>query len=286
MSTVRIVTDSACDLSPGDTDALNITVVPLSIRFGSEEFIDRRDLTPQQFWARVKSSSTLPETAAPSPGAFEEAFRSAAAAGATGVVCINLSSSLSATFQSATLAAQAVKDVIEVRVVDSRSISYGQGFMALAGARAAASGASIDVVEKTITDRIENTYILATLDTLDNLKKGGRIGGAQALLGSLLSIKPMLSITKGAVEEFGKQRTRTKALATLVSLIDEAKAKHGDIVELAVMHGDAPDVDGFVATVKAHLTPEKVSVGQIGAVIGTHAGPGVMSIIYNVAPTQ
>jgi DegV family protein with EDD domain len=280
--TVRIVTDSACDLSTEQAAAHQITVVPLSIRFGTDEYVDRRDLTTQQFWAKVKGAATLPETAAPSPGAFEQAFREAAAQGATGIVSINLSAALSATFQSATLAAQAVADQIEVRVVDSHSITLGQGFMAIAAAKAAAGGATIDEVVATATSFVGRTFVYGAVDTLENLKKGGRIGGAQALLGSLLSIKPILSISTGVVEEHGKQRTRTKALAQLVTLVEEAKATYGEILELAVVHGDAPDVEPFLQMMKAQFPIERISVGQIGAVIGTHAGPGVMGITFTV----
>ena len=119
MPNVRIVTDSACDLPADTAAALGIEVVPLSIRFGSDEFVDRRDLTPQQFWQKVGASSVLPETAAPSPGAFEAAFRAAADAGCPGVVCVNLSSKLSATYASAQIAAKAMDGIIDVRVVDS-----------------------------------------------------------------------------------------------------------------------------------------------------------------------
>ncbi len=282
--TVRIVTDSACDLSAEISETYAITVVPLSIRFGSEEFVDRRDLTAPQFWAKVKESSTLPETAAPSPGAFEQAFRDAAAAGATGIVCVNISSALSATLQSATLAAKAVADVIEVRIVDSRSITLGQGFMTIAGAKLARQGASLDEVEAHVKSFVGNTYVYGALDTLENLKKGGRIGGAQALLGSLLAIKPILSISTGAVEEHGKQRTRTKALGALVSLVEEAKKQHGDVLELAVVHGDAPDVPAFLDMMSVQFPRERIVVEQIGAVIGTHAGPGVMGIAFSVPP--
>ena len=146
MPGIRIVTDSACDLPPAVADEHNIEIVPLSIRFGETEYVDRRDLTPKEFWAKTAESKVLPETAAPSPGAFEEAFRNAATQGATGVVCVCLSSGLSATYQSAQLAAEAVKDTIPVRVIDSRSVTIAQGLLAIAGAEAAAAGKSLDEV--------------------------------------------------------------------------------------------------------------------------------------------
>lgn len=280
--TVRIVTDSACDLDEATTSRLGITVVPLSIRFGEEEFVDRRDLTPKQFWKKVAESPVLPETAAPSPGAFEAAFRAAAADGATGVVCVCLSAQLSATHGSATLAANAVKDVIEVRVVDSRSITSGQGTMAVVGADKAAGGASIDEVEAAVTALVGRTFVYGALDTLDNLKKGGRIGGAQALIGSLLQVKPILDVSSGAVESPGKQRTRGKALAHLAQLAADAKAKHGSIAHLAVMHGDADDVDTLLDLLADIYPRDQIVVGQIGAVIGTHGGPRVVGMTFDV----
>lgn len=278
---VAVVTDSASDLADDVVAELGITIVPLSIRFGTEEFVDRQDLTPQQFWAKVAGSSVLPQTAAPSPGAFEAAFRAAAAAGRRSVVCVTLSSKLSATHDAAVLAAQAVRDVIDVRVVDSLSITMGQGAMVLVAARAARAGGDADAVEASARDLIGRTRVLGALDTLENLKKGGRIGGAQAMLGSLLAVKPILDISSGAVEQAGKQRTRAKALAHLVELAREDAAKHGGLDHVSAMHGDAPDIGAFVAQLAA-LAPDGVTVGQIGAVIGTHGGRGVMGLTYVV----
>lgn len=281
-TTVRVVTDSACDVPEKLAGELGLVVVPLTIRFGSEEFVDRRDLSPSEFWRRCSSSSTLPETAAPAPGLFENAFRAAADAGCTGVVCICLSSKLSATIGSAQLAATSVADAIDVRVVDSLSITMGQGLMAIEAARAAGRGADLDEVERVARSYVGRTRVYGALDTLDNLKKGGRIGGAQALIGSLLQVKPIVDVSSGAVESPGKQRTRGKALAHLVSLVAAAKAEHGSIEHLSVMHGDAADVDSFLDQLSSLYPREEIVVGQIGAVIGSHGGRGVMGISFNV----
>src|SRR5688500_9067535 len=187
MARIRVVTDSSCDLPPALADKHGIAIVPLTIRFGDEEFVDRRDLTPSQFWSRVAASAVLPATAAPSPGAFEEAYRQAAADGCDGVVAITLSGELSATYQSAELAAKAVGGDIQVRTVDSRSLTLALGIMCVAAAEAAESGKTLDEVVDVVEDVKARTRIYATLDTLENLKKGGRIGGAQAMLGSMLS---------------------------------------------------------------------------------------------------
>jgi DegV family protein with EDD domain len=282
MSTVRVVTDSACDLHTEAIERLGIPVVPLTIRFGAEEYTDRVELSADAFWSKLASSSVLPETAAPSPGAFEQVFRDAAEAGATGVVCVTLSSKLSATHQSASLAAAAVRGVIDVRVVDSLSITMGLGTMCIVAAEAAAAGASIDEVERAARDLVGRTQVYGALDTLENLKKGGRIGGAQAMIGTLLSVKPILDISSGAVEPAGKQRTRAKSFAHLASIVADAKAKYASIGHLAVMHGNATDVDRLLDLLAPHYDRSSITVGPIGAVIGAHGGRGVVGITFDV----
>jgi DegV family protein with EDD domain len=276
--TIRIVTDSSCDLPPALEAEHEITIVPLSIRFGADEFVDRRDLTPKEFWSRCAAASVLPETAAPSPGAFEEAFRAAAAAGAEGVVCITLSSLLSATFQAAELAAKSVSADVPVRVVDSLTLTMGLGNLCLSAARAAEAGGTIDDVVADVERRIPLTRTYAALDTLENLKKGGRIGGAQAMLGSMLSIKPIIDVTGGKVEQEAKQRTRSKSLRYLADKVKTA----GDIENLAVMHGDAPDVDEMLDLLAPIFPREQIIVGDLGAVIGAHGGPRTMGVTFQL----
>jgi DegV family protein with EDD domain len=276
--TIRIVTDSSCDLPPALEAEHEITIVPLSIRFGADEFVDRRDLTPKEFWSRCAAASVLPETAAPSPGAFEEAFRAAAAAGAEGVVCITLSSLLSATFQAAELAAKSVSADVPVRVVDSLTLTMGLGNLCLSAARAAEAGGTIDDVVADVERRIPLTRTYAALDTLENLKKGGRIGGAQAMLGSMLSIKPIIDVTGGKVEQEAKQRTRSTSLRYLADKVKTA----GDIENLAVMHGDAPDVDEMLDLLAPIFPREQIIVGDLGAVIGAHGGPRTMGVTFQL----
>jgi DegV family protein with EDD domain len=281
-ATVRIVTDSACDLPDEVATELGIEIVPLTIRFGDEEFVDRQDLTTAEFWTRCVNSPTLPETAAPAPGLFEAAYRKLADEGAAGIVVINLSAALSATMQSAELAARSVADDdsfgLNIRVVDSRSVTIGLGTIVLACARAARDGASVDEVEALAHDLSARTRVFGTLDTLENLKKGGRIGNARALLGTALSIKPMVEVRNGAVEEAGKQRTRSKALTHLVGKL---QSYAGEIDNLAVMHADCSDVDVFVDMVRQEYDGDIV-IGDIGPVIGTHAGRGTIGFAFQV----
>ncbi len=274
--TVRIVTDSACDLPDELLDEYGITVVPLSIRFGSEELIDREQLSVGEFWQRCAASEVLPETAAPAPGQFETAYRRLASEGASAVVVVSLSGALSATIQSAELAARGVADEIDVRIVDSRSVTLGLGTMVLAAARAASTGATADAIVELVGDMSARTKVFGALDTLDNLKKGGRIGGAKALLATALSIKPIIEVVDGVVEQGGKQRTRSKALGFLVDTV----ASFGDSVEnLAVLHADCDDVNSLVTRLREVHTGEIV-VGRLGPVIGAHAGLGTIGVAF------
>ena len=276
--TIRIVTDSACDLPDSVATEHGIGIVPLTIRFGDQEFIDRVELSTAEFWARCAQQSTLPETAAPAPGQFEAMYRQMHAEGATGIVVVSLSGALSATYQSAELASRSVVEVIPVRVVDSRSVTLGIGSIALAASRLAADGASLDEVEAFVVDRARRTKVFGALDTLDNLKKGGRIGNAKALLASALAIKPIIEVVDGAVEQGGKQRTRGKALRFLVEKVREYE---GRISDLAVLHADCSDVDEFVEMLRPFHSGEIV-VGEIGPVIGTHAGRGTIGVAFDV----
>ena len=276
--TVRVVTDSGCDLPPALCDELGIEVVPLTIRFGDESLVDRKDLTPAEFWARCKAAPALPETAAPSPGAFEEAYRRAHAGGADGVVVVTLSSKMSATIEAAQLAVDAVAGDLPVRVVDSGNASLGEGMVALAAARAGAAGQDLDAVEHAARTAAAHTTLVAVIDTLDNLRRGGRIGGAQALMGGLLSIKPLITVsptTGGEVAEAGKQRTRAKAVNALV---DKVRAI-GPVSALGLMHAEAPDVEDLLARLDDIVPREDIIVADVGAVIGTHVGPGCIGVV-------
>ena len=276
--TVRIVTDSSCDLPDDLVAELGIDVVPLTIRFGSEELVDRRDLTPSEFWARCATSAVLPETAAPSPGAFEEVFRKAAASGADGVVCVNLSRKLSATGEAAEAAARAVADDIPVKVVDSLSVTLGLGMIVVESSRRAAAGATLDEIVALAEDMARRTKVYGSLDTLESLKKGGRIGAAQALLGSMLSIKPVIEVVDGKVEPGPKQRTRSRSLQWLADQV----AAHKGAENLAVLHGDAPDVDTLLGLLAPHFPKERIVVGQLGAVVGAHTGPRTIGVAFQI----
>jgi DegV family protein with EDD domain len=274
---IRVVTDSACDLPAPLVEALGIEIVPLTIRFGSEELVDRTELGADEFWARLEHTDSLPETAAPSPGAFESCFRNLVDRGATGIVCINLSSHLSGTMQSAQVAAAAVAGICPVQVIDSQSASMGQGNLCLTAARRAADGDSLESIVAEVVDRRDRTQLFATLDTLEFLKRGGRVGNARALLGTMLSIKPVVELRDGIVEEAAKVRTRSKALRFLAT-----KAAENEIEHLSVLHGNAPDLEDLFDLLAPVFPRDEIITGLVGPVIGTHAGPRVIGVTYQV----
>jgi len=274
---VRVVTDSACDLPQDLVDQYGIEIVPLTIRFGDEELVDRKELGTGEFWRRLAASPVLPETSAPSAGAFEEVFRRLADDGADGIVCINLSSRLSATMQAAQVAAKAVDQDCPVEVIDSLQVSMALGSLCLTAAQRADAGADLESIPAEGLDRRNRTRLFGTLDTLEYLRKGGRVGAAQALLGSMLSIKPVLTVSDGVVAEAGKVRTRSKALRHVVE-----KLQPGQFENVCVLHGDAPDLEEFLDLLAPIVPREEIVIGQIGPVIGTHAGPRTIGITYQV----
>lgn len=279
MSSVRIVTDSACDLDEALTEQWGITVVPLIITFGDTPLVDREELTPEDFYRRMAEAEDLPTTAAPSPGSFEEVFRSLAAQGVEGIVCVNLSHELSATGPAAGTAAEAVAGIVDVRCVDSRSLTSGLGSIVLEAAQAAAGGASLDDVAALCEDLAERTRMFGAIDTMENLRKGGRVGGAKAMVGTMLSIKPIVDVSTGRVEEAARTRTRRRSFVWLRDriLADEP------VTHLCVVQGAAEDVEEFLALLAEDIDRDRIRTGWIGPVIGTHAGQGVIGVTYAVA---
>lgn len=279
MPGVHLVSDSSCDLAQDEIVGLNIEIVPLSIRFGNEEFTDRQDLTVDDFYSKMVNSDVLPQTACPSPGAFEQAFRRAAEAGADSVVCLTISSDLSNTFQSAQTGAAALAGQLPIHVVDSRTVSSGLGTLVLDAAKAATDDADADSVLRRVGSLIPRTHVIAALNTLENLKRGGRIGGAKAIVGSMLSIKPLIDISGGVVKESGKARTRNKAMQLLYERMVDA----GAIEQVAVMHGCAPDIDEFLDLIAPRFPRDVLCIGRLGAVIGAHGGSEIIGVSWITA---
>jgi len=276
---VRIVTDSACDLSGPVAQEAGVRIVPLTIRFGADELLDRRDITPGEFWRRCKESPVLPETAAPPPGAFQEAFQEVADGGQDQVLCLTLSAGVSATYQSAVAAARAVGPKVVVEVVDTRLLTMGQGLLALAAAADAARGDDLATVTAATHERMGRSRVYGVVDTLEHLQKGGRIGGAAALLGSLLSIKPVIEVRDGVVQEESKQRTRARSLAYLADRV----VADAPLERLAVCNGAAADIQVLLDRLASVEVAHELVVMELGPVVGTHAGPGSIGVCYQVA---
>ncbi len=272
--TIRVVTDSGADLPASLIEEFGIALVPLSIRFGEEEFIDQETLSTSDFWDKVLNSTQFPETAAPSPGRFESTFRQLHAEGATGIVCVSLSSAISATMQAAVLAARAVESDIPVSVIDSRQVSLGLSLLTRRAAELAQLGHDLASITTNVEHAIERSQLFGLLDTLEFLHRGGRIGGAKKMLGSMLSIKPVIRVEDGHVEEATKVRTRAKGVAYL---IDQLRDK--EIESVGILHSMAPDIDSFTEAVTevSGVTP---LVNLIGPVVGTHIGPQAIGLTF------
>ncbi len=268
MGKVGIVTDSAGDLSIEQLVEKGIRVVPLKVRIDDKEYIDVTELSAATFWELTQNSHELPQTSAPSIGEFEMTFRTMASEGTDQILCITLSSELSATYQSAMAAAKRVSPDITVSVIDSRYVSLAEGFLAMKAADLADQGLSLEEVVAEIRAYGSRILVYGTLDTLDNLKRGGRIGAAQALFGSLLSFKPVIEVKDGLVLPESRQRTRSRALAYLL----EKVSQNGPYAWVGVMQALAPETEEFVQQVAARSGLETVYLTTIGPIIGTHAG--------------
>lgn len=275
---VRIVTDSTADLTPEQQQAAGITVVPLNVHFGDQVFRDHVDLTTDEFFRRLKASSQLPRTSQPAVGVFEEAFRALLQNGDE-IVSVHLSSKVSGTYNSALMAAKTVaEDAIEV--VDSLSTSMALGFMALEGAKLARAGRDRKTVAERLRALVPKARVICVVDTLTYLERGGRIGKARALLGSLLNVKPILQLKDGEVVPLGRARGRPQALNRLVELLE----RDGRVSQLAIMHGAAPaDAEKLRERVASDYPGLDILLTEIGAVLGTHTGPGVIGFTYLVA---
>ena len=275
---VRIVTDSTADLTPEQQRAAGITVVPLNVHFGDQVFRDHVDLSADEFFRRLKASSQLPRTSQPSVGAFEEAYRKLLDGGDE-IVSVHLSSKVSGTYNSALMAAQSVGDG-KIDVVDSLSTSMALGFMALEGAKLAKAGRDRQAVAECLQGLVPKARVICVVDTLTYLERGGRIGKARALLGSLLNVKPILQLKDGEVVPVGRARGRPQSLSRLVELLQ----RDGKVSQLAIMHGAAQtDAEQLRERVASSYPGVDIQLTEIGAVLGTHTGPGVIGFTYLVA---
>ncbi len=276
MPRVAIITDSASDLSPEDAASHDVTVVPLMVTFGSTEYRTGVDIDAERFWEMMTApSAPFPRTAACSPGDFQAAFGRTFDGGADEIVCITVGGKLSATLKSAQIARDAMPDR-PIHVVDGESASYGFGMLVLLAADLARAGASAAEIVAEVERRKPDARFYVVLETLEYLKRGGRISGAKAAIGGILSVKPIITIEDGLVETADQPRTRSKARERLFELLTAKPVERA-----VVLHGQASDVAAFAdeLVARAGIARSSVTIRLIGPAIGPHVGPGAYGAV-------
>lgn len=274
--TIRIVTDSTADIPPAQAEALGITLVPLTVFFGEEAYLDGVELDNAGFYKKLQASKTLPRTSQPSPAAFQEAYTRLIQEGADGILSIHLSAKLSGTYQSARTARDTLPDDLQkipIEIVDSQSASAGMSHAILRAADEAQQDLSLEEIKKHALDQLSRGRILAMLDTLEFAHRGGRIGGAKAFLGNMLSVKPIISLKDGSVVPVEQPRTRTKAYTRIAQLISEM----GPLQSITIAESNE-EVGQELAQVLKGIYQDEIPRYKLGAVLGTHTGPGAVAV--------
>jgi DegV family protein with EDD domain len=278
MAAVHIVCDSTADLDSGYSSAHDLRVVPLKVIFGEEVLEDGVSIDAAAFYARMRASTLHPRTSQPTPAEFEAVFR-AVGAGGDPVVCTTISAELSGTHASATQARAALPD-LDVRVIDSRSAAIGHQAIVRQAVRVAEAGGGVAEVEAAIANVQATQRLLFTVETLEYLRRGGRIGGARALLGSMLDIKPILELRNGAIEPVDRVRTYVRALDRIAAAAaGQAEAWGGATIFVA--HADRLDVGTRVAERLKRLPNCEAVLTDVGPVIGCHSGPGAIGVAFH-----
>jgi DegV family protein with EDD domain len=274
VSRVAVVTDSASDLSPETAATAGIRVVALVCSFGAQSFRAGVDLSTEDFWRRMTApDAPFPTTATCSPGDFKADYDAVFESGAETIVSVHVAATLSGAIQSAQIArAMSTRDI---RIIDSGSASMGQGLLAIIGAEMATAGASADDIETTLEDRKKDLDVYVALDTLEYLRKGGRISGAQAAVGNLLSVKPIITIRDGVVHTADRPRTRGKARERVIELITARPIERLAILYTPPADGQAFRID-LLDRLDGQVDPAKVSVQLVGPSVGPHLGPGCL----------
>lgn len=273
--TIRIVTDSTCDLPPALAEQYGIVVLPCYINIGDRSYLDGVDLSREEFYTHLPTYSPLPTTAAPGIEMFREAYVRLAQEGATQVLSIHLASSLSALLNVALIAARETTQV-PVTVFDSRQLSLGLGFQTLTAARATAQGRTVAEIVALLNDQVIHTHIFAVLDTLENLRRSGRVSRLVAELGTLLQVKPLLRVYNG---EVSAERIRTRK-AAMEKMLEQVQ-RLGRLEEMAIVHAHVPERAQELKRQMQQLYPDlNISIcEEITPIIGTHVGVGAVGVI-------
>lgn len=274
MTRIAIVTDSTSDLSPEIRSRYNVTTVPLNVHFGDESFRDQIDLTTDQFMERLQTAKDLPKTSQPSSGLFEETFRNLAKSH-DGIVAVLISGKLSGTLQSATIAAESIGEEIPIEIVDSRNASLGLGFQVIRAAELAERGLNPTEIATELRAETSSYHLAFFVDTLEYLQRGGRIGMAAKLLGSILQLKPILLVEEGQIVPYERTRTRGKAIDGL----EQFARGFPQINRLAVLYSSGDEnVEHLAEKLGDIKTPVPLFRAQFSPVIGTHVGPGAVGV--------
>lgn len=274
MAKVAVVTDSVADLPPQLTEELGITVVPLVVRFGSDIFLDGFNLTPDQFYGKLKASRVLPATSVPTPASFADAYDRLAEK-TDEIVVITLSSRLSSTYEVALQSIGLMKKKCHVEVVDSQWAVMAEGFIVMAAARAAQAGASLEQVLEAARQAIPRVGICAAFDSLEYLERGGRIGKAQVFLGSLLKINPVIGLKDGVVFPITRKHSRKSAIDHLYSFATGFDNIEGLAVEYAA---DLDEANRLVERFRSKYPAVPVYITRASPVIGTHTGESLIVV--------
>jgi DegV family protein with EDD domain len=274
---VAIVTDSTATLPKDLIEELDIRVVPVVLVFGSETYRDGVDITPDEVYQRLRSGEDIPTSAPPSVGDFLRVYATAGQR-ASAIVSIHMSPKLSSTHTVATTASELL-DGVPVRVVDCQTAAIGQGFVVLEAARAAAAGATLGEVQRRIEEVAPKVSLLFTLDSLEYLRRGGRIGGAAALAGTLLQIKPVLYLSEGRVEVSSRPRTKHRAIALILQQME--KQVGGRPIRAAVLHADAlREAEELRQSVADGFDCAELLIAEFTPVMGAHTGPGLLGVAF------
>jgi DegV family protein with EDD domain len=272
--TVKIVTDSLGDLPAEVQRELDITVVPIFVLFGTEAFRDNIDISSEQFYARLVSSKISPTTAVPSLGNFIDVFEGVCKK-ADEVLVITVSQKLSGTFATAAKAAELIKGKTRIKVVDSKNVIMGEGLLTIKAAEMAKQGAALDDIEKSIQKWLLRIESRMAFDTLEYLKRGGRIGAAQAFLGSLLKVNPVLSLKDGEVFPLSRERSRVRSIEAIYNWV----ASYRQVEALALEDATTPEeADQLAQRIKKKFPDIPLYRSKVGAVIGAHVGPSVIAV--------
>jgi DegV family protein with EDD domain len=278
MPGVHLVCDSTADLSAADREAGRVLVVPLKVIFGNESLVDGVDIDAERFYARMRTAERNPTTSQPTPAEFEAAFREAAGDGSS-VVCTTLSSEMSGTHGAALQAREALPH-LDIHVVDTRTVAVGHNALVRAAMEAVAAGRGAAEVADLIRDIGARQRSIFTVDTLEYLRRGGRIGGARALLGSVLSIKPVLQVCDGRIEAHDRVRTYQRALDRIASEVVAATGETGRRARVVLGHADRlAECRGLADRIRAHCDGEPEII-PIGPIVGCHAGPGTIGLSF------